>query len=41
VALCQVPAYSGATVEAIREASVTPLERLAYWQDWTKRVSRG
>lgn len=41
VALCQHPAYKGAMVEAVREASVpaTP-ERLAYWKDWTDRIRR-
>jgi HK97 family phage prohead protease len=42
VALCQVPAYSGAQVEMIREAPEEPVtpERLAYWQAWTERIKR-
>lgn len=41
VALCQQPAYIGAQVEMVRSRlePATP-ERLAYWQNWTKRVER-
>jgi len=41
VALCMVPAYRGAQVAAVREAPREgPPERLAYWQQWTERVTR-
>jgi HK97 family phage prohead protease len=40
VALCQTPAYASAQVTAVREASVGPPERLAYWQQWTERIRR-
>jgi HK97 family phage prohead protease len=40
VALCQQPAYMGAQVEMVRSAPVETAERLAYWQDWTRRVRR-
>jgi Escherichia/Staphylococcus phage prohead protease len=40
VALCQVPAYSQATVTAVRSAPEGPPERLQYWKDWTERVRR-
>jgi HK97 family phage prohead protease len=37
VALCPVPAYQGAVVEAIRSRSA---DRVAYWEQWTERVKR-
>lgn len=40
VALCQYPAYKSAQVAAVRSAPAGPPERLAYWQEWTKRVRR-
>jgi HK97 family phage prohead protease len=40
VALCQFPAYATAQVAAVREAPIGAPARLAYWQDWTKRVKR-
>lgn len=40
VALCQVPAYKTAQVEAVRHKSTETADRVAYWQEWTKRVRR-
>lgn len=40
VALCAVPAYPSAKVEAVRSAPEGPPERLAYWQQWTATARR-